>query len=101
MFKKVCALFDFTVIKIIKTMRDETKSEKEKLDIIYEDSDYQEKVEEEVAEILGFQILANIQSTRKFRKSLHKQMPLAYLYPRSKSAKQFKNLANHLCLDNY
>ncbi len=57
--------------------------------------------EEEVAEILGFQILANIQSTRKFRKSLHKQMPLAYLYPRSKSAKQFKNLANHLCLDNY
>jgi septum site-determining protein MinD len=56
---------------------------------------------EEISEILNYPILANIKSDSKFRKSLHKQMPLTYIYPRSRSAKQFKNLADHFCLKNY
>ena len=57
--------------------------------------------QEEVAEILGYPILANIKSDRKFRKSLYKQMPLTHLFPRSRSAKKFNSLADHFCLKNY
>lgn len=55
--------------------------------------------DQEVHKILGYPILANISHHKKFRKSLHKQMPLNYLYPRSKMAKEFTRIADHLSLD--
>jgi len=54
----------------------------------------------EVEEILGHPIIANVKHDRKFRKSLHKQMPLSYLYPRSRSAKEINKLADFLCLES-
>ena len=53
---------------------------------------------EEVNKILGVPIIANIKHDRKIRKSLHKQAPLTYLYPRSKSAKGFKTVAEYISL---
>ncbi|PIZ51545.1 hypothetical protein COY27_03155 [Candidatus Woesearchaeota archaeon CG_4_10_14_0_2_um_filter_33_13] len=53
---------------------------------------------EEVKEILGVPILTNIRQDRKIRKSLHKQAPLGYLFPRSRSAKEFKELAEFVSL---
>lgn len=53
---------------------------------------------QEVEKYLELPIIANIRHDRKVRKSLHKQMPLNYLYPRSHSAKQFKIVAEHLSL---
>jgi septum site-determining protein MinD len=55
--------------------------------------------EKEVEEILSHHILANIRTCNKIKKSTHKQMPLNYLYPRSKSAKEFVKVAKHLSLD--
>jgi len=52
----------------------------------------------EVARILGIPIIANIKHDRKVRKSLHQQSPLTYLYPRSKSAKGFKAVAEYISL---
>jgi septum site-determining protein MinD len=53
---------------------------------------------EEVQKILGHPIIANIRHDRKFRKALLKQSPLGSLYPRSRSATEFKRVANHLCI---
>ncbi len=50
----------------------------------------------EVEEILGFPIIAEVRHDRKMRKALHKQMPLNFLYPRSRSARQFTALAQHI-----
>jgi len=51
---------------------------------------------EEVQNILGYQIIANVKYDRKMRKAVHKQMPLNYLYPHSRSAKQFSQIAKHV-----
>ena len=53
---------------------------------------------EEIEKILGFPIIGNIKQDRKMRKALHKQTPLHHLYPRSKSANEFRNVAKFLCL---
>ncbi|MDP3698602.1 MAG: cell division ATPase MinD [Nanoarchaeota archaeon] len=52
----------------------------------------------EVESILEHPILANIKHHRKVRKAAHKQMPLTHLYPRSKPAREFMKVAQHLTL---
>ena len=52
----------------------------------------------EMESILGQQIIANVKNDWKIRKSLHKQAPVNYLYPRSRVAKQFRIVAEHLSL---
>lgn len=52
----------------------------------------------EVESILEHPILANIKHHRKVRKAAHKQMPLTHLYPRSRPAKEFMKVAQHLTL---
>ncbi|MBT4935306.1 P-loop NTPase [Candidatus Woesearchaeota archaeon] len=54
---------------------------------------------EEVKNILHYPILANVRRDRKVHKSVYRHAPLHYLYPRSHSAKQFRNVAEYLCLD--
>lgn len=54
---------------------------------------------EEVENILGHPIIANIRLDKKIRKSLHRQAPLTYLYPHSRSAKEFLKVAEYLCLE--
>ena len=54
---------------------------------------------EEIEQSLGYPILANVRYDKKFRKALHKQAPLSFLYPRSRSAKQFRLLAAYLNLE--
>ncbi len=53
----------------------------------------------EISEILGYPLLGNVKHDRKIRKSLHKQLPLNYLYPRSRSAKEFNKVAEHLAFE--
>ena len=53
---------------------------------------------EEIEQILDHRILANVRHDKKFRKSLYRQAPLSYLYPNSRSAKEFRKLAEHLML---
>jgi septum site-determining protein MinD len=53
---------------------------------------------EEVSNILGHPIIANIKHDRKIRKSLHKQNPLNHIYPRSRSAKEFRKIAEFISL---
>ncbi len=55
---------------------------------------------EEVEQLLGFPILANVRQDKKFRKAVHRQVPLVYLYPHSRAAKQFYKVAEHLTLGN-
>ena len=52
----------------------------------------------EVESIIEYPLLANIKYHRKVRKATHKQVPLTYLYPRSKPAREFKKVAQHLTL---
>jgi|SRR3989344_3886692 len=52
----------------------------------------------EVESILEHPILANISQHRKVRRAAYKQMPLTYLYPRSKPAREFAKVAEHLVL---
>src|SRR3989338_4495135 len=47
----------------------------------------------EVEEILGVPILGEVRHDRKMRKALYKQMPLNYLYPRCRSAREFRKVA--------
>jgi len=54
---------------------------------------------QEIEDILGRPILANIKHDHKIRKSVHRQSPLNYIYPRSKSAKEFHKVAEHLCME--
>ncbi len=54
--------------------------------------------EREVESLLGHSIIANIRLDRKIRKSVHRQMPLNYIYPHSRSARQFRKVAEHLSL---
>ncbi|MBI2582309.1 AAA family ATPase [Candidatus Woesearchaeota archaeon] len=57
-----------------------------------------ELTQKEVESILEYPLLANVKYHRKVRRATHKQMPLTYLYPRSKPAKEFKKVAQHLAL---
>ncbi|MEK6904832.1 MAG: P-loop NTPase [Nanoarchaeota archaeon] len=57
-----------------------------------------ELLPKEVESILEHPILANIKYHRKVRKAAHRQMPLTYLYPRSKPAREFMKVAQHLAL---
>ena len=59
-----------------------------------------ELTKKEVEDILGHPILAEVRHDKKFRKSLHKKMPLNHIYPHSRSAKEFKKMAEHLSLEN-
>jgi septum site-determining protein MinD len=52
----------------------------------------------EVTELLGYPLIANIRTHRKFRKALHRQTPLTYEFPYSRLSRQFKNIAEHLNL---
>lgn len=54
---------------------------------------------EQIEGILNYPILANIKTDRKIRKSTYLQTPLNYLYPRSRSAKQFRQVAEHLLME--
>ena len=60
---------------------------------------FHELTEKEVYEILNLPILANVKQNRKIRKSIHRQTPLIYLYPRSRIAREFRKVADYLCLD--
>ena len=53
---------------------------------------------QEVEKILEYPILANIKYHKKVRRAAHKQMPLTYIYPRSKPAREFTKVAQHLAL---
>jgi septum site-determining protein MinD len=52
--------------------------------------------QEEIADVLGEFILANVKTDKRMRKAQHQQSPLHYLYPKSKSAKEYKKIAKHL-----
>lgn len=54
----------------------------------------------EIEETLGHLILANVPHHKKFRKALHQELPLTYLYKRSKPAKEFVKAASFLSLDH-
>jgi len=59
----------------------------------------QELKPEEIEQALSYPIIANVRYDKKFRKALHRQAPLTYLYPRSRSARQFSQLAAYLSLE--
>ncbi|MFH0701140.1 MAG: P-loop NTPase [Candidatus Woesearchaeota archaeon] len=59
---------------------------------------WSEMKKEEMENILGFPILANIKYDKKFRKALLEQTPVHYLFPRSNIAKEYRKVARHLCL---
>jgi len=54
---------------------------------------------QQVEEILGQQVIVKIKQDSKMRKALHLQTPLSHLYPRSRTAKEFNRLAEHLCFN--
>ncbi len=56
--------------------------------------------QQEVEQILGYPIIANIREHKKVKKAAYRQMPLNYLYSRSKPAKGFAQVAKHLSLEN-
>ena len=56
--------------------------------------------QKEMEEILSCPVLANIRLDKKIRKSTYKQMPLNYLYKRSRSARSFKDVASYLTFEN-
>jgi septum site-determining protein MinD len=55
--------------------------------------------QKEVENILGLNVIANIRNDRKVRKSIYKNMPLNYIYPQSKSAKEFRKVAEFLTFE--
>ena len=54
---------------------------------------------EDIENLLGYPIVGEIRTDKKIRKALNKQAPLTYLYPFSRSARQYKKVAEHLCLE--
>jgi len=54
---------------------------------------------EEIEKILGTPIIANIKYDKKFRTSLLKNSPVHQLYPRSMAAKEYRKIAQHLCMN--
>jgi septum site-determining protein MinD len=61
-------------------------------------NDRYELKKEEIENILGYPILGTVHYDNKFRKSLHKQLPLAHLYPWSRSAREFRRIAEQISL---
>lgn len=59
---------------------------------------WSEMKQEEIENILGHPVIANIRYDQKFRKALLQQSPVHRLYPRSNVAKEYRKIANHLCL---
>ena len=59
----------------------------------------QELKPQEIEEILGHSIIGNVRYHKKFRKALFKQSPLVHLYPYSRPAKEFKQVAAYLSLE--
>ncbi len=57
-----------------------------------------ELTQPQVEEIMGYPVIANIKAHRKVWKTAHKQLPLNYLYSHSTIARQFRKVAEHLCL---
>jgi septum site-determining protein MinD len=53
----------------------------------------------DVEGILNYPIIANIRHDKKVRKSLHKNLPATYLYPRSRTSKEFHKVAHYLSLE--
>ena len=53
---------------------------------------------EEVEAIMGHPLLARIKYDQKIRKAAHRSLPLPYAYPRCRSAREFRTIAEHLCL---
>ncbi|MBR9683333.1 P-loop NTPase [Candidatus Woesearchaeota archaeon] len=51
---------------------------------------------EEAEQTLNIPLLANIPLDKKIKKALHKHAPSHYLYPKSKSSKQYLKLAEYL-----
>ena len=51
----------------------------------------------EIESILHSPILGQIKFDRRIKKSLHQGMPLNYTYPYSRSAREFKKVADYLC----
>jgi septum site-determining protein MinD len=51
---------------------------------------------EEIEKTLNIPLIANVPYDKKIKKSLYKQAPSHYLYPRSKSSKQYLKLAEQL-----
>ncbi|MBI2102976.1 AAA family ATPase [Candidatus Woesearchaeota archaeon] len=54
----------------------------------------------EVEEIVGYPVIAEVRHERKMRKALHRQAPLNYLYPRSRPARAFNTIAEHISLQH-
>jgi len=54
----------------------------------------------EVEEVLGSQVLANIRHDKKVKKSLHRNLPVNYLYPSSRSAKEINKVAKYLVMES-
>lgn len=50
----------------------------------------------EIEQILGHQIIGNIPYHTKVRKAMHLGSPAHHLYPRSKPAREFRKIAEHL-----
>ncbi len=53
---------------------------------------------EEVESVLGHPLLAKIKYNQKIRKAAHRSLPLPYAYPRCQAARQFRKIAEYLCL---
>ncbi|MBI2146236.1 P-loop NTPase [Candidatus Woesearchaeota archaeon] len=53
---------------------------------------------EEVEKYLEQPLSATVRLDRKIRKAAYQQMPLNYIYPRCRSARQFRKVAEQLCM---
>ncbi|MBM3204236.1 hypothetical protein FJZ55_10085 [Candidatus Woesearchaeota archaeon] len=53
---------------------------------------------EEIERILNYPVIATLRVDGKIRKAVHRQVPLNYLHPRCRSAKQFNKVAEHITL---
>ena len=51
----------------------------------------------EIESILHSPIIGKVRFDRKIKKSLHQGMPLNHIYPYSKSAREFRRVADYLC----
>jgi septum site-determining protein MinD len=60
---------------------------------------WNELTAQEVEQILGYPIIGNIRHHRKFRKALHKQSPLTYLFPHSGLSKEYDKIAQHISME--
>jgi len=59
---------------------------------------WSEMKQEEIENVLGFPIIANVKYDKKFRTALQEQSSVHHLYPRSNIAKEYRKVARHLCM---